>query len=186
MNWEPRALHNKPSPNEHSKVIFTPIILSQKYFLQGPSCTHREALIVLSRTYPVSYKNKNTIKLICSVCCISRAGQAALNASALRLSQVTNLMLPPLAPKPQPRAAATDTAAVVSQQGSLGCACCAQGALLWWFFWTSQGISTPLSADWLLAVFQRLQLLLWTAVYFGKTHSTGQGFSLTALEAHLM
>lgn len=151
MNWEPRTLHNKPSANKHSKAIFTPILLSYKYFLQGPNCTRIQALIVLSRTYSASDKNKNTIKLICSVCCISRAGEAALNASVLGLSQVTNWALPPLGTKPPPRAAATDTAALVLQQVSLGCACCTWGACLRWFFWTSQRISIPLSADWLLA-----------------------------------
>lgn len=113
MNWEPRALHNKPTSNKHSKVIFIPIILPQKYFLQGPNCTHIQALVVLSRTYPPSDKNKNTIKLSCSECCISRAGQAALNAFVLGLNQVTNWP-----PKPCLGAAVTDTAALVLKQVS--------------------------------------------------------------------
>lgn len=40
------------------------------------------------------------MKLICSVCCMPRAGQAALNASVLGLSQVTNWTLPPRGTKP--------------------------------------------------------------------------------------
>lgn len=100
---KPRALHNKPTANEHSKVIFTPIILSQKYFLQGPNCTHIQALIVLSRTYPASDKNKNTIKLSCSACYVSCVGQAALNASVLGLSQVTHWTLPPLGTQASPQ-----------------------------------------------------------------------------------
>lgn len=120
MNWEPRALHKKPSANEHSKVIFAPIILSCKYFLQGPNCTCIQALIVLSRTYSASDKNKNTIKLICSVCCISHAGEAALNASVLGLSQVTNWILPALDTQASPQGSShwhCCTGATASQPG---------------------------------------------------------------------
>lgn len=183
MNWEPRALHNNPTANEHSKAMFTSIILSQKHFLQGPNCTHIQALIVLSRTYPASDKNKNTIRLMCSVCCISHAGQAALNASVLGLSQVTGWMLPALA-KP-PLGAVSDTAAVVLRQVTLGNTCCIQSACLWWFFWTSQGISiSPLCRLVLFCTSEAAAsavnlCLLW------KNTLTGQEFSLIAVVAHL-